>query len=66
MIGYEWARQDLADWISHHPDLAVIVYPGGGSFDRLLGDLHVTGDVSDTASQWMMRERGWLPWIGTQ
>ena len=64
--GYLQARDDLARWLAHNADygldLRVITYPGGG-FDRLLGDIYVEGDIGNTASQHMLRDRGWSPYV---
>lgn len=67
--GYTEARDDLDAWLSDpawlaawRTDLRVITYPGGG-FDRLLGDIYMAGDIGNTASQYMLRERGWLPYV---
>lgn len=59
---YQQARADLVNWLDDHPDLRVRTYPGGG-FDRLLGDIYVDGDISNTATQHMLRDRGWSPYI---
>jgi endonuclease YncB( thermonuclease family) len=63
--GWENARADLKTWISQHsPDddrpLRVICYESAG-WDRLLGDL-LDAD-GNSASQWMMIERGWPPYV---
>lgn len=60
--GYLQARVDLVGWLDDHPDLSVITYPGGG-FDRLLGDIYVTGDIGNTATQHMLRDKGWQPYV---
>lgn len=60
---HEEARADLRNWLLMNlPLLRVITYPGGG-FDRLLGDIYANGDVGNTASQYMLRDRGWLPYV---
>jgi endonuclease YncB( thermonuclease family) len=59
------ARDDLAFWLCdlpRTPPLRVITYPGGG-FDRLLGDIYVEGDIGNTATQHMLRDRGWSPYM---
>jgi endonuclease YncB( thermonuclease family) len=63
------ARTDVVEWLTNpdwpvkfRADLRVETWPGGG-FDRLLGDLYVAGDRSNTLSQWMLRERGWQPYV---
>lgn len=60
--GYTQARDDLITWtetIAAQP-LRVICYESGG-FDRLLGDL-IDAD-GHSASQWLMTERGWPPYV---
>lgn len=64
--GWENARADLAKWIADRqlpnamPTLRVIVYESAG-WDRLLGDLlDLDGN---SASQWLMIERGWPPYV---
>lgn len=64
--GRNEARADLEDWITRYGYdengdgvLRVICYESAG-WDRLLGDLiDATGE---SASQWLMRERGWPPY----
>lgn len=67
--GYSEAKADLASWlIAHAETMRVRTYGATGGFDRLLGDFYVpgpNGDI-DSASQWMMRERGWLPYVKGQ
>jgi endonuclease YncB( thermonuclease family) len=60
--GWGAARTDLLAWIDSHRKLGleVIIY-GSAGWDRVLGDVRC-GDES--ASQWMMQERGWLPFTG--
>jgi endonuclease YncB( thermonuclease family) len=66
--GYELARSDLFRWLytqdAFHSggNLRVITYPGGG-FDRLLGDIYVNGDIGSTASQHMLRNKNWPPYV---
>lgn len=66
--GYADALWDLHGWLTSVnadgtlPNLRVITYPGGG-FDRLLGDIYVEGDIGNTASQHMLRDRGWAPYV---
>lgn len=61
--GYEQAREDLREWLMENlPVLRVITYPGGG-FDRLLGDIYVAGDIGNTATQHMLRDKGWPPYV---
>jgi endonuclease YncB( thermonuclease family) len=62
--GWENARADLTAWISAHwPDhdhpLRVVCYESAG-WDRLLGDL-IDAD-GNSASQWLMIEKGWPPY----
>jgi hypothetical protein len=64
--GWENARDDLLNWVfihggNYHGDdpghpLRVICYESAG-WDRLLGDL-IDAD-GNSASQWLMTERGW-------
>lgn len=61
--GYDQAREDLRNWLLINlPLLRVITYPGGG-FDRLLGDIYVAGDIGNTATQYMLRDRQWPPYV---
>lgn len=65
-VGWADAKRDVARWIDHYPNLRIETWPGGG-FDRLLGDIYVAGDRSNTLSQWMLRYgnngAGWLPYL---
>src|SRR5690349_17272268 len=65
--GWEKARADLTEWIIQHcydengdPTASVITYESGG-WDRMLGDL-IDAD-GNSASQWLMTERGWPPYV---
>jgi endonuclease YncB( thermonuclease family) len=65
--GYTEARADLQGWIAArtapdaYPSLRVVVhYPD--AFGRLLADL-IDAD-GNSASQWLMIERGWPPYKG--
>jgi endonuclease YncB( thermonuclease family) len=62
--GWETARADLTTWIAtHHNEgqaLRVITYESAG-WDRMLGDL--IGADGCSASQWLMVERGWPPYV---
>jgi endonuclease YncB( thermonuclease family) len=67
--GWENARADLATWVSHRIPLGAIVPRGlrvvcyeSAGWDRLLGDL-IDAD-GNSASQWLMTERGWPPYVG--
>lgn len=61
--GYSEAAADVADWLHEYRDrLRVETWPGGG-FDRLLADIYVHGDRSNTLSQHMLRDRDWLPYV---
>jgi endonuclease YncB( thermonuclease family) len=62
--GYTEARNDLAEWVYNalrHGPLRVICYESAG-WDRLLGDL--IDSNGESASQWMMRDRGWAAYDG--
>jgi len=61
--GYREAHDDLAAWIDSRQGLRVICFESGG-WDRIMGDL-VDAD-GESASQWMMREKGWLPYVKGQ
>lgn len=60
--GYTAARDDLARWIADraipyaHPRITVVCHYRD-AFGRILGDL--VDDLGESASQWMMRDRGW-------
>ena len=63
--GWETARADLTWWIEQrYPNLndplRVITYESAG-WDRMLGDL-IDAD-GNSASQWLMTERGWPPYV---
>jgi len=64
--GWETARDDLAYWVGFHrgsgqpTKIRVITYESGG-WDRMLGDL-LDAD-GNSASQWLMTERGWPPYV---
>jgi endonuclease YncB( thermonuclease family) len=58
--GYMQARKDLIDWCARNIDVRVICYESAG-WDRLLGDL-IDAD-GNSASQWLMAERGWPPYV---
>lgn len=63
--GYKQATEDLAAWIKEHADglgegLRVVCYDSGG-WDRVMGDLIDADGAS--ASQWLMVERGWPPYV---
>lgn len=61
--GHTEATLDARTWLAHHAaELRVETWPGGG-FDRLLGDIYVAGDRGNTLTQWMLRERGWAPYV---
>lgn len=56
--GWAQARADLQWWVGLRgvEQLRVICYESAG-WDRILGDL--IDESGNSASQWMMRERGW-------
>jgi hypothetical protein len=65
--GWETAREDLIDWIGIHNfanvrpgALRVVTYESAG-WDRMLGDL--IDERGNSASQWLMTERGWPPYV---
>jgi endonuclease YncB( thermonuclease family) len=62
--GRNEARLDLESWIDRHAGtqgpLRVVCYESAG-WDRLLGDL-IDAD-GNSASQWLMTERGWPPYV---
>ncbi len=67
-LGYVAAREDMEWWFSQHPfmhpfSMIRLETYGRESFGRMLTDFYVAGDRSNTLSQWMLRERGWLPWV---
>ncbi len=62
------AREDVAVWLlAHEGRLRIETWPGGG-FDRLLGDVYLAGDRSNTLSQFMLRDAnhglGWDAYVG--
>jgi endonuclease YncB( thermonuclease family) len=64
-FGWAQARQDLQEWITLHvaSGLTVICYESAG-WDRLLSDLR--NDRNESASQWLMIDRGWPPYVGAK
>jgi endonuclease YncB( thermonuclease family) len=56
--GWQRAKDDLTAWVADHAPggLRVVCYKSGG-FDRILGDL--LDSDGNSASQWLMTERGW-------
>ena len=63
--GWENARADLGSWVSAAPlPLTAYVYDGGAGWDRLLVDL--IDAEGNSASQWLMVEKGWPPYIGAK
>ena len=60
--GWAQAREDTAAWLSVRPRLQVETY-GPDNFGRLLADVYVQGDRSQTLSQYLMRDKGWLPYV---
>lgn len=61
--GYGKATRDLHEWVADHGrwPLRVVCYESAG-WDRMLGDL-IDSD-GNSASQWLMTERGWPPYTG--
>jgi endonuclease YncB( thermonuclease family) len=65
--GWGDAKADLTDWVFQHAhELMVTTYGETGGFDRYLGDLWVAGDRGNTASQHMLRDKGWPPYVRGQ
>lgn len=61
--GYYDARQDLADWFDLHDGrIRVVTYETAG-WDRILGDFYEEGNMSNTATQYMLRDKGWEPYV---
>lgn len=60
-----WARagDDVRWWLFNNIGRLSITTWTDGGFSRHLGDIWVTGDRSNTLSQWMLRERNWLPYV---
>lgn len=63
-VGWGEASRDVVEWLSGHGpgELSVETY-GRESLGRFLGDVYVSTDRTATLSQWMLRERGWTPWV---
>lgn len=64
--GWAQAGADARDWLAAAetgPGLMVTTWGTTGGFDRLLGDFWTAGDRADTLTQWMLRDRGWPPYI---
>jgi endonuclease YncB( thermonuclease family) len=61
--GWAEAKGDLLRWVASlsAPDLRVVCYESAG-WDRMLGDL-IDAD-GNSASQWLMVERGWPLYVG--
>lgn len=61
--GHAEAAADLAVWLAGAGDeLRVTTWGTTGGFDRLLGDLWY-GDRGNTASQYLLRDCGWKPYV---
>jgi len=60
--GWEQARQDLTTWLTdgRGVGLRVVCYESAG-WDRVLGD--VLDWHGNSASQWLMAEKGWPPYV---
>jgi endonuclease YncB( thermonuclease family) len=63
-LGWAQARDDLTTWLEIRTGdpLRVVCYESAG-WDRILADL-VDDDDGASASQWLMAERHWPPYIG--
>lgn len=65
--GYQQARVDLADWLDTRlfvGGLRVLAQAKKDSFGRYISDVYVIADRAQTASDYMVRERGWDVWTG--
>jgi endonuclease YncB( thermonuclease family) len=67
--GWKKAREDLVDWceskgvpLTDPGELRVVCYESAG-WDRILADL--TDANGNSASQWLMTDRGWPPYEAT-
>lgn len=60
--GWAQAKIDLIVWFTAHPQNSIRTY-GKDSFGRFLGDVYDTVS-GETATEWMLRDRGWLPYSG--
>ncbi len=61
--GYVEAAIDVGRWFGMYWPFIELETYGRDSFGRMLADLYEENDRSNTLSQWMLRERGWLPWV---
>lgn len=55
------ARDDVITWLAKYPGKLRVETAGRDDLSRHLGDIYVTGDRGNTLSQYLIRDRGWLP-----
>src|SRR5687768_923671 len=62
--GYDQARLDVIEWLSSVPmgRLRAEIL-GSGAFDRSLVDIYEEGFREYTLSDFMIQEKGWLPYM---
>jgi endonuclease YncB( thermonuclease family) len=59
------ATADLSDWLHGWGVTPLrVTTQGKDAFGRYLGDVYVAADRTQTASDHMVRERGWPVWTG--
>jgi endonuclease YncB( thermonuclease family) len=64
-VGWFDAKADLEKWVAANESAGLVLYTAGrDNFGRLLGDLKTIG--GDSASLYMIRDRGWLTWRETR
>lgn len=62
-VGWSEAADDLRAWIAAHPTLS-LYDAGRDNFGRVLADLQAPD--GDSASLYLIRDRGWLTWQETR
>jgi hypothetical protein len=62
-VGWAEAKAHVTEWLASHPNTRIRTY-GRDSFGRTLADIY-DRDTGDTLTEFMLRERGWLPWVGS-
>jgi endonuclease YncB( thermonuclease family) len=60
--GWRRARTDTTTWLAAHAGNLTVETHGHDNFGRQLADIYITGDRTNTLSQWLIIERGWLPY----
>jgi endonuclease YncB( thermonuclease family) len=59
------ARDDTAIWLASNVGRLRVETCGRDDLSRHLGDIYVDGDRGNTLSQYLIRDRGWPPYLGS-